>query len=45
MLKQELRSLANSVWLNGVQMYPGLHVFTWAKAPWGWSLISIEPKE
>lgn len=40
MIKQEVWRL-QSVWLNGALMYPGERVFTWAKAPWGWVLLSI----
>jgi len=27
--------------IDGRQMYPGLWRFLWAKAPWGWLLVSI----
>lgn len=40
MIKQEIRQLG-SRWRDGSPMYPGSYVFTWAKAPWGWVLLSI----
>jgi hypothetical protein len=44
MLKQEVRKLS-SRYLNGVLMYPGVWLFTWVKAPWGWLLVSITEHE
>lgn len=43
-IKLERRQLSSQC-LDRSLMYPGVSIFTWIRAPWGWLLIDINPEE
>ncbi len=44
MIKQEIRDLTTyDGYGRASSILFGPHVLTWAKAPWGWVLIHMEP--